>query len=209
MVTCPQSVTVASGLDALTQLLGAYVSTKATPLTDALALSGIEHFKEGFMGVCSGLSKDTQMRGHMAYASLMSGIVLANAGLGIVHGFASSVGGYFDIPHGVVCGTLLGEAVKLNIQLMNQDKDRYNEALKKYAKVGSILTGSNENDIEESCLNLVKQLEEWINDLKVQRLSQFGITTADFDRIIEITSNKNNPIALTKESMNIILKNRL
>ncbi len=63
--------------------------------------------------------------------------------------------------------------------------------------------------IEESCLNLVKQLEEWINDLKVQRLSQFGITTADFDRIIEITSNKNNPIALTKESMNIILKNRL
>ncbi len=146
MVTCPQSVTVASGLDALTQLLGAYVSTKATPLTDALALSGIEHFKEGFMGVCSGLSKDTQMRGHMAYASLMSGIVLANAGLGIVHGFASSVGGYFDIPHGVVCGTLLGEAVKLNIQLMNQDKDRYNEALKKYAKVGSILTGSNEND---------------------------------------------------------------
>jgi len=209
MVTCPQSVTVASGLDALTQLLGAYVSTQATPLTDALALSGIERFQEGFIGVCTNASADINLRGHMAYASLMSGIVLANAGLGIVHGFASSVGGYFDIPHGVVCGTLLGEAVKLNIQLMNQDKDKYNEALKKYAKVGSLLTGSDENDIEQSCQELVKQLQGWIKDLKVQKLSEFGITPAHFEKIVKITSNKNNPIPLTKDQMITILEKRL
>ena len=75
----------------------------------------------------------------MAYGSLISGIVLANAGLGIVHGLASPIGGFFDIPHGIMCGTLLSEASKMNIKKLQEIGVSENDALKKYAQVGALL----------------------------------------------------------------------
>jgi len=139
MISCPRSVTAASGLDALTQLMGAYLSTNASPMTDAMALSGIGYIKDCLIPVCTNQSNNLEMRGGMAYASLMSGAVLANAGLGIVHGFASPIGGYFKIPHGVICGTLLAEAVKMNIRLLMKSENKEDYFLKKYAKVGPCL----------------------------------------------------------------------
>ncbi|GMQ58634.1 iron-containing alcohol dehydrogenase [Vallitalea sediminicola] len=207
MVNCPSNVTAASGLDALTQLIGSYVSTKAYPMTDALAMSGIEYFGKSFISVCKDEYDSIEKRANMAYASYISGITLANAGLGIVHGFASSVGGYVDIPHGVLCGTLLSEAIKLNIKLLQEQQEDY--YIKKYAKVGALLTGCSEKDIDTSCRELISIIEYWVHELNIPKLGGFGIIEQDLDIIVRNTNNKNNPVNLNKEQMKSILLSRL
>jgi len=102
MVSCPSSISSACGMDAFTQLLEAYVSTSANPMTDALALNGMKFMIENIIPACSYGAADVNVRTAMAFGSLMSGITLANAGLGIVHGLASPIGAFFEIPHGVV-----------------------------------------------------------------------------------------------------------
>ncbi|MGM0500753.1 MAG: iron-containing alcohol dehydrogenase, partial [Bacillota bacterium] len=91
--SCPAAITAASGLDAVTQLLGAYTSTKASPMTDSLALKALKYAGESLVPAATDKGDDPEVRAGMAYASLISGITLANAGLGIVHGLASAVGG--------------------------------------------------------------------------------------------------------------------
>ncbi|MFX1589493.1 MAG: iron-containing alcohol dehydrogenase, partial [Promethearchaeota archaeon] len=121
IIKCPPSITAACGMDAFTQLLEAYVSTNSNPMTDSLAYSGVKYIKNNIIPAFSTGANDIHVRAGMAYGSLMSGIALANAGLGIVHGLASAIGAYIDIPHGVICGTLLAEATKMNIEkLKNQ-----------------------------------------------------------------------------------------
>ncbi|MBZ4647093.1 MAG: hypothetical protein PWR27_120 [Petroclostridium sp.] len=208
-ISCPPSVTAASGLDAFTQLLEAYVSTEASPMTDALAFNGLEYVKENLVPACTTDMENVSVRGGMAYASLMSGIVLANAGLGVVHGLAGPIGGYFDIPHGVVCGTLIGEAVKMNIHLLRQAGEVGNKYLEKYAKVGAMLSDLDEKDVDRCCNQLVQKIEEWIKLLKIPRLSEYGISKNDLDKIVEKSGNKNNPVKLGKEHIKQLLLNRL
>ncbi|MCG8344086.1 MAG: iron-containing alcohol dehydrogenase, partial [Chlorobiales bacterium] len=123
-LTMPSELTAASGMDAFTQLLEALVSPYGSPYTEAVALSGIEHFSRCFERACYNGAEDIDARSGMAYASFLSGIALANAGLGIVHGFASSIGGYVDIPHGQLCATLLYSATRENIAQLRQNGDR-------------------------------------------------------------------------------------
>ena len=138
----------------------------------------------------------------------MSGICLAQAGLGIVHGFASPIGGYFDIPHGVVCGTLLGACTRINIDRLRNDPS-LKKYPAKYADAGRLLTDINgKDDIYYTSL-LSDTLDKWVEELKLPRLSHYGITATDFDRIIAGTGNKNNPVKLTKEDMRTILGMRL
>ncbi len=136
---CPPEVTAACGMDAFTQLLEAYVSPIASPLSDALAWSGLECVARSLLPVCGEGAEDLAAREDMAYAALMSGIVLANAGLGIVHGLASPIGGRFAIPHGVVCGTLMAAATAANIARLEAEYGEAHPALKKYARVGALL----------------------------------------------------------------------
>ena len=122
LTSCPPQVTATCGLDALTQLLEPYLSPTASPLTDAIAFSGLQHIIPNLLPACGEGAGDVAVREAMAYGSLCSGIALANAGLGIVHGLASPIGGYFPIPHGVVCGTLMAAALRANWQAM-QSRD--------------------------------------------------------------------------------------
>lgn len=208
-LSCPPDITAASGLDAFTQLLEAYVSTQAQPMTDALAFDAMRHVKDCLIPACTSGSGDVNVRAGMAYASLVSGIVLANAGLGIIHGLASPIGGYFNIPHGVVCGTLLAEAVKINVEMLKEAGDAGVEGLKKYAHVGALLSETNMDDIYSSCARLIHILEDWIKKLKIPRLGQYGMTEGDLDRIVVAGSCKNNPIELEKEQIRQLLLNRL
>ena len=208
-LTCPPDVTAACGLDALTQLLEAYVSNKASPMTDALALNGLEHVAAGFLPAFENGQQDVAARGHMACAALLSGVVLANAGLGVVHGFAGPIGGFFPIPHGVVCGTLIGAATRVNIEALRANQVKNKEALEKYAKAGAILSGKPALSSEAGCELLIQTLEHWIESTRIARLSAYGITRTDFSRILDKSNNKNSPITLNREQMQAILEARL
>ncbi|WHH60867.1 iron-containing alcohol dehydrogenase [Petroclostridium sp. X23] len=209
VLSCPASITAASGLDAFSQLIEAYVSSSASPMTDALAFDGLKYIVKNLIPACTTGAKEVDVRSGMAYASLMSGIVLANAGLGIVHGLAGPIGGFFNIPHGATCGTLLAEMVKINIDLLRQTEGQENIFLKKYARVGALFMGHDENDIDECCNMLVQKLEEWIVQLNIPTLSQYGVSEKDIDKIVEKGSNKNNPVKLNKYQIRQLLMNRL
>jgi alcohol dehydrogenase len=212
MLTCPPSITGACGMDAFTQLLEAYVSTKASPMTDALAYSGLKYMKDNIVPACTTGSDDIGVRTAMAYGSLMSGITLANAGLGIIHGLASPIGGFFEIPHGVVCGTLLAEATKMNIIKLREKGTEGRPALMKYAEIGALMAGEEvfkKGEMYKYLDLLIERLEKWTVNLDIEKLSGYGITEGDFDKIIERAGLKNNPVHLSSDDIHQILKNRL
>jgi alcohol dehydrogenase class IV len=205
----PRSLTVSSGMDACTQLLEAWVSPFASPYTDAIARSGLEQFVRSFMTVCVSGTDDIRARSGVAYAALMSGIALANAGLGIVHGFASSIGGYVDIPHGTLCATLLASATRENIRQLRNEGEQGGSFLGKYAEAGRIFRDDPSLGIQEGCDALVEILETWQEKLEVPRLGDYGITEKDLGTIADMTRSKSNPVALGEESLKTILRERL
>jgi len=209
MLSCPPALTAACGLDAFTQLLESYVSTKASPMSDALALSGLEHFAAGFLPAYEQGASDITARSHMAYAALLSGVTLANAGLGVVHGFASPIGGYFDMPHGVVCGSLIGEATRINLEVLFDDTGKNRIALEKFARVGVLLSGSASSSLETGCERLVMALRALIERTQIPRLGHYNIRPSDFPRILDKTTNKNSPAVLNRDQMQSILHARL
>ena len=212
VLSSPSSVSAACGMDAFTQLIEAYVSPRASPITDVLAFTGMRYVKDAIIPVCSTHALDIGVRSAMAYGSLMSGIALANAGLGIIHGLASSLGGLFEIPHGVVCGTLLAESTKMNITQLQKIGDAGKKGLLKYAMVGALLVGKEgyENvDVSYYCSILIDTLEKWTNDLNIDRLGKYGITIKEVDKIVEKAGLKNNPVQLRREDIMEIVRNRI
>lgn len=212
LASCPRELIAADGMDAFTQLLESYVSLKANPFIDALAWSGMSAVKEGLFAAWEGKEPEaSQGRGAMAYAALLSGITLAQVGLGSVHGLASPLGAYFPIPHGVVCGTLVAVATEVNVKAM-QEREPDNPALAKYAEVGRLLTNQPEMDDATARSSLVALLSEWSERLQLPRLNCYGISSVDFPLIVANSrgsSMQTNPIVLTDAEINAILIQRL
>jgi alcohol dehydrogenase class IV len=208
-LTCGEPLTAACGLDAFTQLLESYVSTKAGPMTDALAFSGMQLSQRNLLAACSTLAGDTESRTALAYAALMSGITLANAGLGVVHGLAGPIGGFFNIPHGVACGTLVAPANRVTIEKLLEERGPDDPALLKYEKVGELFSGSDCHGVATNCKILIEKLYEWTDDLKIPKLGEFGVTETDLDRIAAAADSKNNPIPLSPDEIKAILRERL
>lgn len=106
MAGMPASLTAATGMDALTHAVEAYVSTIATPITDACALKAVELIA-GFLRRAVKDGKDMEAREQMAYAQFLAGMAFNNASLGYVHAMAHQLGGFYDLPHGVCNAVLL------------------------------------------------------------------------------------------------------
>jgi alcohol dehydrogenase class IV len=121
----------------------------------------------------------------------------------------------FSSPHGVICGTLLAEVTKHNIAALQTSAKRANplehsgESLAKFAKVGTILTGRNDNDRNSSCDRLVSTLEEWTERLLIPRLGQYGVHDTNLDAVITAANNKQSPIELDRAVMREILSARM
>jgi alcohol dehydrogenase class IV len=109
---CPRDVTLASGLDAITQVIEPFVSCKATPFTDALTLPAIPRGLAALIRLMK--AEDAAARDDLAWVSLCGGLALANAGLGAVHGLAGVIGGMTPAAHGAICGVLLGPVLAMN-----------------------------------------------------------------------------------------------
>lgn len=208
-LSCPSELTAGCGLDAFTQLLEAYVSTNANPMTDALAESGMAQMGNSLLAACNQGSNDIDVRSSMSYAAFLSGIVLANAGLGVVHGFAPVLGARYSIPHGVVCGTLIGEATKINIETLMQKYDHSHPALVKFARAGAILGGTTCQDVVDGCYLLIRIIEGWVNSLSLPKLAEYGVDESELDLLAEKTGLKNNPVDLDRQALRGILQNRL
>ncbi|SEO63443.1 iron-containing alcohol dehydrogenase [Paenibacillus sp. OV219] len=212
-MSCKASVKAASGLDALTQLIESYVSTKASPMTDALALSGIEAAAGSLLPICTSDAENVELHERMAYASMMSGITLAHAGLGLVHGFAAPLGGQFPIPHGVICGTLLAEVTRRNIEHLRLAEGEAAAVaaigLAKYAAVGALVTGHPKEDVEGCRVRLVETLEAWTESLQIQRLGAYGVHAENLDAVLAASDNKQSPIQLDKAVMREVLLARI
>lgn len=209
--TCPKPQIAANGMDALTQLLESYVSTRANPFTDALAISGIAAVRDGLFEWLDGTPQAPQGRAAMAYAALLSGITLAQVSLGSVHGLAAPLGAFFPIPHGVACGTLVAVCTETNIRVLKQ-RVPASPALAKYAEVGRLLAGQQALSEEEAHAHLLDLLSRWTERLGLPRLSRYGMTEADVPRVVANsrgTSMKTNPVVLTDEEVALMLRTRL
>ena len=206
--TCPPEITAASGMDAFTQLVESYLSTRANPFTDALGLDAIERiyrsiekaFVEG---------RNLEARFEMTYAAYISGINLANGGLGVVHGFAQPLGSLFGIPHGTVCGTLMAAVNRVTARKLVDQDMRDSTTFHKYAKMGKLFAGTNTRS-ESYYLNFcIDEIERLTSELQLPNLSVYGVTEKDFETIIARTGLKYHPVNLNEEDLKEILKQRL
>jgi alcohol dehydrogenase len=210
LATCPPGLIAANGMDALTQLLESYVSLHSNPLTDALAWSGLEAARDSLLPWFESSGDSSAARSGMAYAALLSGITLAQTGLGSVHGLASPLGAFFPIPHGVVCGTLVSAATRVNIAAM-QAREPNNPALDKYARVAELLCRKSFPTREQAWDALQVLLDDWTARLQLPWLDRYGITPGDFGDVVARargSSMKTNPIVLTDAEIAAVLAQR-
>jgi alcohol dehydrogenase class IV len=204
-------VTASAGLDALTQLIEPYTSNRAQPISDALALLGISKITSSLLAAHRN-GEDLVARENMALGALLSGICLTNAGLGVVHGFASPLGGLYPAPHGIVCAALLAPAIAQNIQSL-KERQPDSPILLKYAKLGEVVTNQTFDSADQAQQNLVKYLKELSSSLCIPSLSTYGLTEADFPAIFakvkRSSSYRYNPVPLDDFALHNILNQAL
>jgi alcohol dehydrogenase class IV len=193
-VGLPPSITASTGLDALTQLIEPYVSSRANAMTDLYCREGLRRVARSLRRAFHAGS-DLDARTDMAYASLLGGMALANAGLGVVHGFAAPIGGMFDAPHGAVCAALLPYGMKANL------------ATPRYSDIAAILTGSAR---PEDGIDWVAEL---CADLRIHRLGAYGIGPQHVSELSKkaaaASSMKANPVALSASELEHMLASAL
>jgi len=206
-ITCPPFITAASGMDCFTQLLEAYLSDKANPFTDALALEGIRYVKLCLLKAYQN-GEDIEARTGMAFAALTSGICLSNAGLGAVHGFASSIGAIFNIPHGIVCGTLMAKSNEINVKILRKTNPA-SPALVKYSILGEMFLNKKNKPRDYYIDGFTEHLHQLTESLNIPVLGKYGMSNNDAERICNATDIKNNPVRLSKEDLMEILISRI
>jgi len=202
-LSCPDPLLASCGLDAFSQLLESYISTKSNIYTDILAWKGLTLFLDHFQDLFKNREKDISKMGHIAFAAYLSGISLANSGLGTVHGIAGPLGGFFEIPHGTACGTLMPQIMRETAEKLSSSKERSAlNALEKLDRLGRYIKGEDRHEF----LDL---LDSWLNELKIPKLSSFGISKGDISKIVSASGNKNNPYQFTSDEMKSLMVARL
>jgi len=192
-------LTASTGLDALTQLIEAFVSNKANPLTDGICREGL-HRAGRSLGRAFRDGNDSQAREDMALASLFSGLALANAGLGAVHGFAGPLGGMTNAPHGVICGKLLPFVMAANAHAL-QNRAVNSTAPARFDEISRILTGRDTATASDG----IRWIEHLCEEFALPGLSMFGLSHDDLPTVVsqakKASSMKGNPIELHDEEL--------
>jgi alcohol dehydrogenase class IV len=199
----PAEITAYSGMDALTQLIEPLVSHAANPMTDALCREGLTRAARSLAAVYHD-GHDAQAREDMALAALFSGMALANAKLGAVHGLAGVIGGLSGHPHGAICARLLPFVMKANLQALRASGHGEN-ALRRYDEVARILTGHPDASADDG----LHWVRERSLELNIPPLSAAGLEPSHCERIIpaaqRASSMKGNPTTLNDEQLREIL----
>lgn len=204
----PPAITAASGLDALTQLIEPFLSTRASALTDGLCREGIPRSARSLRKAYEH-GDDAAAREDLALASLFAGLALANAGLGAVHGFAAPIGGSFPrAPHGAVCGRLLPIVVEVNLEALRERRPDA-PVLDRFDEVAGFLTGDGAAAAEAG----VAWISALVADLAIPGLATYGIAQSDVGTLVDAarkaSSMRANPIELTDAELWTILERAL
>lgn len=206
-ISCPPAITAASGMDCFTQLIEAYLSVKAGNYTDVLALEGLKAVKSSLIAAYQN-GKNIEARTGMAFAALTSGICLANAGLGAVHGFASSLGARYGLPHGIICGTLMAKANEINVRVLRRERSN-DYALMKYEVLGRLFLGDSAKSRDYYIDGFISHLHALTETLNLPRLGILGVLGEEAGIVSAVTDIKNNPVRLSHEDLAEILADRI
>ncbi len=206
-LSMPPDITAFTGLDALTQLIEPFTSTSSNPLTDAICLEGIKHLAHSFVRAYDNGS-DLEARVDMSLASLFSGLALANAKLGAVHGLAGPIGGEVPAHHGAICASLLPWVMEANVNAL-YSRSPNDPTLERYDLIGKLLTGNPSATAKDAI--------DWVHKtcslMHIQPLSSYGLVDGQFQGLIEkgqkASSMKGNPIILSDEELRNILQRTL
>lgn len=203
-VSSPAGVTAASGLDALTQLIESYTGIKANPLTDGIC-------REGMMRAGRSLRTaylepgNREAREDMSIAALFSGLGLANAKLGGVHGFAGPLGGLIGAAHGALCARLLAPVTRANMNALST-REPESESLARYDDAARLVTGNREARAHE----LLEWIQETADLLEIPSLGELGLTRDIIPEAVEksgrSSSMKGNAIELSEAELSAILE---
>jgi alcohol dehydrogenase class IV len=198
----PPAVTAQSGMDALTQLIETYTSKKARPISDALAIHGIRLAARALPRACEG-GDDLEARSDMLLAALLSGLALANAGLGAAHGVGAALGALFGVPHGLACAIMLPHVFRLNFRTNPR----------KFAEVGEALVGMRFSDSAKAAEAGASFIAELSDTIGIPgNLRGLGIARADVPAVVKAsrgTSMRGNPRDLSDAELAALLESLL
>ena len=172
----PADITAQTGMDTITQLIESYISLRAKPIPQALCLQGLELAVPSIVEATEdGCSRTARER--MAHAALLSGIALANSGLGMAHGVAAALGVHCKVPHGLACAMLLPVAMRVNREVCRI----------KLAVLGRLFTGQTLADDEQAVDAAIETIERIGDCIGIpRRLSEIGV---DADRLPDLVKS--------------------
>lgn len=197
-IELPKSVTAATGMDAFTHALESFISNKANPISDMLALESIRLISRSITTAYSD-GRNIQAREDMLIGSMYGGMALTSAGTAAVHALAYPLGGKFKIPHGVANSMLLPHVMEFN-------QDVIADRLVLVARAMGLVDGV-ETSAENASELVVKEIVAWTKELDIpQDLKEFGVKAEDLDELANAASKvtrllNNNPKQVEIEDM--------
>ena len=196
----PLSVTMGSGLDAITQVVEAFVSSKSTALTDAICLDALPRGLSALQTLAQ--SDVPSARDEMAYTSLVGGLALANAGLGAVHGLAGVIGGRTGAPHGEICAALLPFVMEENIRQSPKGSSSYRKLTLVREEIARALGVPANGSLDA--------LNAWMKSVGLRNLETMGVQAEDLGSIaadaVNASSSRGNPVRLERQDFTRILQ---
>ena len=206
----PLQITVACAMDAFSQLLESYTSTQASPLSDAVTFAGLQHMVRGMLALERNDLDSVDLRFDLGFGALCSGYGLGNAGLGLVHGFAGLIGAMREIPHGVVCATLITPCFRETLEWLQANPSASSSlAIHKLGMVGALFSqpGAVRSDILLAH-DLIERLDTMVQGFGIARLGAYGFTGQDMELIAAQGSNRNSPAKVDLQTRQILLQSR-
>ena len=201
-VSTSTEVTAASGMDAITQLIESLICLRANRFTQAISREGVELALPNLIKACQD-GADQSARTVMSYAAFLSGVALANSGLGMAHGISAALGAICNVPHGLACAALLPVALKANREVSAEP----------LADLGRTLLGKSELSTPAAVTALINAIEDMCNLLKIpRRLSELGVQREQLPEIVSGSrgnSMNGNPREISDSELRLILEDIL
>jgi alcohol dehydrogenase class IV len=203
-VSVPPNVTAQTGMDAITQLIESYISRRARPIPRALAIEGLQRALPAIVAaVENGASRPA--REAMAHAALLSGMALANSGLGMAHGVAAALGVVCNVPHGLACAVMLPAALRANRAVAARELAELHRATQTEVKL--------DGDDQDQAQAFIERIEQICHTIGIPlKLGQIGVRADQIPALVAQSrgnSMSGNPREISDEELRQLLEEML